>query len=837
MPKKKPEDDLPKGEKNQAKPSSGTQSRGTGKEPPLFEISSADILNFRREVGDDAEHLSDEDIQVLSTAAQEMGRALGIVIDKPAMFEMLKTQLEEMDLDEVDEWDDEEEEETGGDEAEFDLDEWELFATQNFPTDFFDGAEALEKAAAVSNKAKRSHEIARITQDFPAHGQSWLELARLESNPDTAREYLHRALQANAWMLKLAAEHPERADGLRRAHIMLGLDVAGEFWMAGQRTDALEIQEHLLKIEDKDVGGQRLIYAFRLFEQGWFDELEEQLVILEKETQSEAAIWLLKSFILFVRDQDFEGAAEALKKSRDFNPMTFDTLLGGIELEDIDQMDQASPEVEAHWLGRVAMAPAASVDGLHRWMRDVLDYTAPELEGEESDNWENRINELLQIPQADSEWFLESRPLEGDYVTVIGETEEFEIVGFDQQDRMPKSDDLWEVLIDTIEYPEIDEPRRPKRLVVNAPSLEQAWKENCRRLDIELAFRDDLQVPDSLFDFVAKGISIAAEAVELDEATFQRAEELPRSSEVWVIGSYRPPIWITDSATPRRPWMNLVVNEESGLVRMQDMSDDVPADDFLAKTLVKSLFMSMVPDEEGCLPAEIRLCTEDRTGVLSELCDRLDIELIESDDDEPLTMVIDSIVQMSSPPDLRISMHESADLNEDDLESLYRDFALFYRAALWRSTHRDQYLEISAPSLERPKFFAKLIGQLGDYRGLYVGYQDEAFHEQVDDIPDPELFKSTVLNYDEAYSLCPTDLLFIERYGFEIAGENAFPMVQHCFAEQSFRRPDRSEVLEIQIAIRAVMALAERPRGSETEKLTLPTIEGPLEVGLRWVHY
>jgi hypothetical protein len=841
MPKKKPKkesqgDESPESGASPRKPAKKSASKSKNSR---WKLSSAEIGDFRRAIADAGFDVSDDDVRTMLQQIEGLRSKFEAEISREEVIELFKATLssaaKEFDGIADDEWSESEEVGEALDPASLSMDEWDVFVSQHFPADFFEGSDAINEALQLSNKKKRRRAIVEITEKFPRYGNGWLELARLESDPEQARDYLHQALNGSRWMLDLAKEHPERAEGLKRGFIMLGLDVAGEFWLAGQRIDTLEIQQQLLKVDHRDIGGQRLIYAFRLFEQGWFDELDEQVEKLEQETQSIAGVWLLKSFILFARDHDFEKAAEALRESYTINSLTFDTLLAGIHLEEGEEHAHDSPEVEGHWLGSLALAPAAGVNGLQRWMRDVLDYEAPEIDSEGAHDRGLEIEDLLQLRQVDGEWFLDSRAIGDGFVTIVGDSEEMELIGFDHQSEMPSPDELWDVFVDTMEHPELDEPCRPQRLVVSAPALVKSWQANCDKLGIEIEFRDDLHIPDRLYDFVSRGMSISAESIELDQSTLDKAAKLPRSEGIWYVGTYRPPLWIHDSATPRRPWMNLVVDSEAGLVRMQEMSDGPPADDFLCKTVTKAFFMSMVPDEEACLPTEIRLCTPDLKSKLADLCDQLDIELVETDDDEELTHVVDSLVLMSSSPELRTPMHESADLGEDELRSLYRDFALFYRAAPWRSAHRDQYLEIIAPALERPKFYAKLVGMFGDHRGVFVGYEEEVFQD-IEGDADWDDFESTVLNYDEAYTICPTDFLLMERYGFECAGENAFPLIQHCPSSKEMNRPDRGRVLEIQIAVRAFMALAERPKSDRSEEFTLPTIEGPIQVGLRWIH-
>ena len=189
---------------------------------------------------------------------------------------------------------------------------------------------------------------------------------------------------------------------------------------------------------------------------------------------------------------------------------------------------------------------------------------------------------------------------------------------------------------------------------------------------------------------------------------------------------------------------------------------------------------------------------------------------------------------MASPPDLDEGMDESADLTVDELEFLYRDLALFYRAALWRSVPRDSYLEIDVLGSSPKKFFAKMVGQVGEYRGLFVCDKVETMSDQVEDDEDLTLDSATVLSYDEDYKISPVDLWNIERYSFEVAGENAFPVIQFSGSTQDFRRPTREEVMDIQIAMRCFMALAEVPPSDIAIEKSLSVFDGIAKVAVKW---
>ncbi len=837
--------------KKSSKTSSQDKSLETGKREATGDSKGASsaavsmIMETFRKQGID---LDEQDARGMAESMLEIARSLGMPVDETAMIEFFEQQLgsilsqNDSDGDVDDEADHNlfEDEQTLHDETE--LDDWEQFAAENFHTDLFNGAEALEQLELSPDRSKRYKQISRIAKKYPKHGRVWIQLASLESNQSAAREQLHKALSNAEWLLDLAKRFPEYDRALRRYYVMLGLDAAGEFWLQGMRTDSLELHENLLKVLDEDTGGQRMLYAYRLLEQGWGEELDEQIAALEKHgTQSEAGLYLLKAFALYSRGQDLKRAAEALKESHEINPMIFDTLLGNVHHDDLDYEDQHSPEVEADWLGRLAMAPAASISGLNRWMRDTLEYLPPENEPDNDDySWEDRMAEVAEFPQTDAQWFIESRAVREGFVSIVGDSVGGNILSYDHFDEMPDESELWDMVLDAMEAPENDEPSRPERIFVSAKALEKSWKKRGEELEIEIMFDDELEIPEETFEFVAKGMAIADTSVELDDETLDALTELPQSEDAWVVGSFHVPLWIEDSATPRRPWINIVMEKGEWLIRMQEILDEEPTDESLAKTIAKAMRDSLIPDRDAGRPAAIHIHSSVKRASIEGFCERLGVVLEPSEDDEMLESVIESLIKMASPPDLDESMQESADLSVEELEFLYRDLALFYRAALWRSIPRDSYLEIEVLDSTSNKFYAKLVGQIGEYRGLFLCENVEALRDQEqtdgDDDQDDELGlnAATVLSYDEDYNISPIDLWSIERNSFEIAGENGFPIIQTSLSLQQYRRPNREEVLSVQIAIRCFMALAEVPPSKVAVEKSLSVFTGNVRVAVKW---
>lgn len=727
---------------------------------------------------------------------------------------------EDIDDDDDDEWLDGLEEET-------------LSAT---PPGFFEALDAIEDLDELEDPQACTARLLEIIEMCPECGDAWLTLAVYEPSNERAKEYLHRALKVSIWMLDAAQENPKLEDAMLNSYVLTGLDVCSELWKRGMRTDALEVHSELLVVSKDDLGGQRLIYSFRLLEQGWFDELEEQLPFLANGTQSEAGFSLLQALYFYAKDKDLSSAQKALTESHTMNPQIADFLLGDRDWEGTDENEElAHPEEdEAQWIAYVCISATRSVEGFLRWMRDTLNYSPEPLLAPPNVN-QQQIKLLKQIEQGTDDWILGSKTMDGEnYYTAIYINETEQVVGIVTDESKPTPKRLWEIVTDAIISPDFGQPLRPARLFVDRPSLAANWKKRCQSLDIECLSDSEYSVPDELFEGLHETILKVENQIAVCDETIGQARELPRSEEIWHVGVFHPPIWITDAATPRKSCVALVIDEDSELIRIHDLTDEKPSKDFLAQTVLKAMLYPLSPELEPCLPAELKVHPASNPDSLEELSAALDIEVSTAEGSSLLTDAMESLIQHCSDASLRDSLRDSAEMDDRELTKIYQNIARFYRASLWRSIPGDQMLQISSQDEEIGTFYAVIMGQMSQHRGIVICEDRKPIEDIVTGrttSPDSEV---TVLNYCEAHEIAPIDLWLIEQLNLDVAGEDAFPLLQRSISEQRFRRPTRSELLDIDIAIRCLPAFAEQPVDEKAISQTVSTFQGPVLVSLMW---
>jgi hypothetical protein len=716
----------------------------------------------------------------------------------------------------------------------WELDDWERFTVEHFPRDFFDAAQALERLPEGLAGEELRRRVEQLVEQYPASPTGWLRLAQLQSSPAVAAESLRRALSAAQWLLELAVAYPEYAETLEQAYVIGGLDIAGEFWMMGLRADALEVHQALLASVPRDRAGQRLLYAFRLLEQGWLDELDEQLACLREEASSVAAVLLLQAIYAFIMNKHDPAAGMALRASFEQNPLTLEVLFSNQQVAWELRDDLSFEEEEALWLGRMAMPTISATEGMARWIRDTLGYTPPD-EEEISDAWEERLDSFLELPPSTARWFLETRVIDDLYLTLVVDLEEMVVLSAEDTQQAPTVEAMWEMVISLIESPDDQLPTRPSRLYVANPSLRKALAPWCRKLGFACRLTRSIELPDELFEQVAAKISLMEQPLVVDAENFARAARLPRSQQAWLFGVFRPPVWLYESSTPQRIWVVLAVEAETGLVRLQRTTETPPDEGVLVSSLMKGFFHPIETQDQPCLPAVLLLDPACPDHSIRSLAERLEIPIGRVEDRELFDEILRGFVSYSSSPSTRQSLFESSGVSREGLRSLYHLLARFYRAALWRSVPSSRRLEISEALSEASPCYASLVGQMGIERGMFITTTppNELPADDSAGTIDEESF--TIVSFSEAHEIAPIDLWYIEQEGWEIAGENAFPLLQRALGSKSYRRPNEEELRQVEWAARSLLAMAERPIDDVAHRLTISTIDGSRELILRWI--
>ena len=200
-------------------------------------------------------------------------------------------------------------------------------------------------------------------------------------------------------------------------------------------------------------------------------------------------------------------------------------------------------------------------------------------------------------------------------------------------------------------------------------------------------------------------------------------------------------------------------------------------------------------------------------------------------------------------PDIKKSFEEPPGLlsSKDITQALAADFysaaAYFYKSTPWKVLDFEPIVATIEP--EQKSVFVHVMGQGGMEFGLLVYWDWNDYLRMLSNKNDPADHLPEngwlVLSFEKANALPEEDVIAIEKYGWEIAGEQAFPL-PGSFQEDGFYLPTSEELTIIIALLRAIPHFSEcynQPdpgdRNAPGQSYFISTAGGQRKVTLNWL--
>jgi hypothetical protein len=722
---------------------------------------------------------------------------------------------------------------------------------------------------------------------------AWI-LASSHTQDDSKRlEYLRTAIKEAEWFFEASRKHPDYQSPFEDEYVGATIDACFHLWRLGQRDEVLEIHQIIDKRIEGDLQGQLTIHCFRQYEQEHFGFARSIVKSLGSEgCCSETALNLLKSLIEFQSDPKSELAVEYLQKVAKGNSHLIEVLLGDGYWEETYSTDfEPGSQEEASWIASVGGFAIRSTAGFVRHMRNTLNYVQEPSVTPEID-FKRQIQMLATLPREPSTWILESKQLaETTYCTFVYDVNQEELLCVEADDEKPTNARLWDVLVQTMLDGQNQEPHRPSQLLLTKRSLASSWQKRCGDLEIDCEYDAEAGLPADMMEGLLDVINKVDQDVQLTDENWAKAKALPVSEEVWHVGVFQPPIWISDAATPRKSCVALVIDEGSEMIRIHDLTESRPSADYLARTIMKGMFYPLSEDMEPTLPVKIKVHPHTIPETVAIFQERLGIEIeqCEVDEDSLLDNAVEHLILHCSDASMRESLFDCCEVTESELRIFYAAIRDFYNESVWKWIPSDKIIEITFPNEEQDPFYVCVIGQSGFHFGIvcsddlenlramsafeseeeddsedanYNGEGDDnndilgssegmdesqlsarqANHtsggddidEDADEDADSMQSDVTFLNFGESHEIPPIDLWFIEQFDFDVAGEDSYPLIQRFVAEQRYRRPNKRELEQVAIAAKALPRMSQSDLSKNGVTFDLDFFYHQTTVRVRW---
>ena len=326
-------------------------------------------------------------------------------------------------------------------------------------------------------------------------------------------------------------------------------------------------------------------------------------------------------------------------------------------------------------------------------------------------------------------------------------------------------------------------------------------------------------------------------------------DQLPLLEETWLIGISHLHAWVKEKdGIPRRPFLILIASSDTGLLRGSNLVPEPPTTEQVANVLISAMKHPPRGLGKACRPRTIAVTDAALVEPLQALLKDLGLEInvsVTEFSDEFYEVIRELENRLRGSQSEIPAMLDTPEVTPGLLRGVYEAAAEFYRAAPWVQLSNDQVLAIRRPG-ERDYRYALVMGQGGVEYGLILYTDWSEVKHQLMDGDDPMSGWPAggwhSLFYDTADNLPFADLDAIEQHGFDIAAEDAYPVVVVIEEHDQVRRPTREEWEWYEAALRVIPVtvrdhLLSNSRGdyeSVEKNISVKTQHGMMNVDVKY---
>lgn len=322
-----------------------------------------------------------------------------------------------------------------------------------------------------------------------------------------------------------------------------------------------------------------------------------------------------------------------------------------------------------------------------------------------------------------------------------------------------------------------------------------------------------------------------------------KVHRLRQTDEAWESTVRLMRVWITPrDQAPYRPYTILTVSQEDQVVG-SDTVGDVPPPGQVLNALAKAMRRPTLGSGRKRRPAVIYM---DDKALVETLAPQLQEVGVRCEYRHTLRRVEQALLSMEqfmTKQEPIPGLLKSPGMTPYLINGLFEAAAFFYREAPWRWMDDSRPIEICYPPDGRPRY-AVVMGQGGEIYGLAVyNSPDELRKVYTGGSPDRLIgqVEWTSLLFGKVTEMPFDDLDDMEKYGWSVAGELAYPFLVRVSRSGQLVRPSKSELLWFEAALLATptfmrdLLQADKglPRPAD-ETMTVTMADGKDSIHLRY---
>jgi hypothetical protein len=286
-----------------------------------------------------------------------------------------------------------------------------------------------------------------------------------------------------------------------------------------------------------------------------------------------------------------------------------------------------------------------------------------------------------------------------------------------------------------------------------------------------------------------------------------KVDRLPQTNEMWEGTVRRLRAWITPrNQSPYRPYVILVVSRAAGKVVGSEIVENVPSPDQVLNVLAKAMRHPTLGGGKKRRPAVVYV---DDKALVEALTPRLQEVGIRCEYQHTLREVEQAMLSMEEFMTKREPLPgllKSPGVTPHMVKGLFEAAAFFYREAPWQWIDDARPIEVRYPPDSRPRY-AIVMGHGGQVYGLAAYNSPDELRAIYAGTPPKRLLGQmewTSLLFGEVIEVPFDDLDDMEKYGWPVAGELAYPIPIRVTRTGQPVRPGKSDLLWFEAALLAI---------------------------------
>lgn len=320
----------------------------------------------------------------------------------------------------------------------------------------------------------------------------------------------------------------------------------------------------------------------------------------------------------------------------------------------------------------------------------------------------------------------------------------------------------------------------------------------------------------------------------------ERLLRLPQTGAVWQAAIRELPTFIEVGRHRQRPWVLLILNQDSGAVEGHDISEEEHSPDQIWHRLAQTFQRPL--DADPGRPATLEVYDHPAWRTLAPHLEEIGVNLVFTDALHPLEEALAALGEHmkeggSGPP----ALLDVPGMTPEMVGSFYAAAAEFYRQAPWRQVGYESAIRVECAKFQSGPWYAVLMGQSGLTMGLAL-YEDldvlrRLWTGNMSDEENARLTVATTVTFGDEMETVPADVDAARRYKWQVARPDAYPSAFRKERGLSMRPPLTWELELLEGCLRAIPDFVRRRRQDDTtpQEMTVPVASGPLTLRLAWI--